>query len=246
MSQQDATFEDTLDRLESERESVEAEYQRHLSMLEECVERLAAAIEELGRAVDAQDEARAAITSRVEQRLTAAPSVGGQREPEMAPWPNGGGLLRGFVNRVVRWGMRDYLQAIDQRTDRLSERLDLLTGVFGDLLAATGGAAAAGTSLEGARPQGGELGTIRAAHAAFVIAGEAMVAAADVHRSAHRVVNAKDAELLQRAAAGPLRRMELVFDEFGRQQEALLAHLIGRRQELDALIAELRGDEETA
>jgi hypothetical protein len=31
--------------------------------------------------------------------------------------------------------------------------------------------------------------------------------------------------------------MELVFDEFARQQEALLAQLVGRRKELDALIA---------
>jgi hypothetical protein len=39
--------------------------------------------------------------------------------------------------------------------------------------------------------------------------------------------------------------MELVFDEFARQQESMLAQLVGRRQELDALIADLqpRGDQ---
>jgi hypothetical protein len=47
------------------------------------------------------------------------------------------------------------------------------------------------------------------------------------------LVNAKDAEVLQRAVAGPLRRMEVLFDEFARQQEALLAQLVGRHRELD-------------
>jgi hypothetical protein len=137
--------------------------------------------------------------------------------------------------------MRDYLKVVDLRTDRLAERLDLLDGVFGDLLEATGGHVAAQGS-----EAGGDLSATKAAHAAFERAAEALAAAADVHREAHRVVNAKDAELLQRAAAGPLRRMELVFDEFARQQEALLAQLIGRRQELDALIADLRAERDRA
>jgi len=41
---------------------------------------------------------------------------------------------------------------------------------------------------------------------------------------------------LQRAVAGPLRRMEVLFDEFSRQQEALLSQLVGRRRELDDLV----------
>jgi hypothetical protein len=135
--------------------------------------------------------------------------------------------------------MRDYLDVIDRRTDHLNERLDLIQGLFGDLLAATGGSAQPESVAEGdhASARGGDLSTTSAAHAAFVSAADALAAAAEVHRDAHRVVNAKDAELLQRAAAGPLRRMELVFDEFARQQEALLAQLVGRRKELDALIA---------
>jgi len=61
-------------------------------------------------------------------------------------------------------------------------------------------------------------------------------AALATHQEMLSLVNAKDAEVLQRAVAGPLRRMEVLFDEFGRQQEALLSQLVGRRRELDEIV----------
>jgi hypothetical protein len=238
LSQEDATFEGTLDRLEAEREAVEIEYRSKLTVLEECVGRLAAATDEVGRAVQARDDARAAIARRARKRLGDGVISGDGTAGDLSPWPAAGGPLRRLINGLMRRLMRDYLEVVDRRTDRLNERLDLLDGLFGDLLEASGG------HVEDAGSEtGGKLSTAGAAHAAFERAAESLAAAADVHRHAHRVVNAKDAELLQRAAAGPLRRMELVFDEFARQQEALLARLIGRKQELDALIVELRGEE---
>jgi len=240
VSNKEATFEDTLDQLESERESIEDEYHRSLSILDECVQRLAAATEEVGRATRAREEARAEIALRAQQRLGGKTASVAPTTPEWPAWPTGGGPVRRLVNGLMGRLMRDYLEVVDRRTERIRERLDTLEGVFGDLLAATGGEAGDGSSAAGAQSGEGGLSTTGAARSAFECAAEALAAAAEVHRGAHRVVNAKDAELLQRAASGPLRRMELVFDEFARQQEAMLAQLVGRRRELDDLIADLR------
>ena len=240
MSNEEATFEDTLDRLESERESIEDEYRQSLATLDECVQRLAAATEEVGRATRAREEARAEIARRAQQRLGDEAASAASTPLEWPAWPTGGGPVRRLVNGLMGRLMRDYLEVVDHRTDRIRERLDLLEGVFGDLLAATGGDAGVESPTSGDQSGEGGLSATGAARAAFECAAEALAAAAEVHRGAHRVVNAKDAELLQRAASGPLRRMELVFDEFARQQEAMLAQLVGRRQELDALVADLR------
>jgi hypothetical protein len=239
LSHDESTFEETLDRLEGERDAIEVEYRKKLTALDECVQGFAAAIEEVGRAARAREEAREQIAARVEARLGAGAAPGSEDRWAPPPWPAGGGPLRRLVNGLMRRLMRDYLDVIDRRTDQLNERLDLIQGVFGDLLAATGGSARAeeATGDDHASSGAGDLSTTAAAHAAFTSAADALAAAVEVHREAHRVVNAKDAEVLQRAAAGPLRRMELVFDEFARQQEALLAQLVGRRQELDDLIA---------
>lgn len=240
MSNEEATFEDTLDRLESERESIEDEYRQSLATLDECVQRLAAAAEEVGRATRAREDARAEIARRAQQRLGDEGASAASTTPEWPAWPTGGGPVRRLLNGLMGRLMRDYLEVVDHRTDRIRERLDLLEGVFGDLLAATGGDAGVESPASGDRSGERGLSATVAARTAFECAAEALAAAAEVHRGAHRVVNAKDAELLQRAASGPLRRMELVFDEFARQQEAMLAQLVGRRQELDALVADLR------
>ena len=240
MSNEEATFEETLDRLESERESIEDEYGQSLTILDECVQHLAAATEEVGRATRAREEARAEIARRAQQRLGDKAASAASTTPEWPAWPAGGGPVRRLVNGLMGRLMRDYLEVVGHRTDRIKEHLDLLEGVFGDMLAATGGDAGVESPESGDQSDEGGLSAAGAARAAFECAAEALAAAAEVHRGAHRVVNAKDAELLQRAASGPLRRMELVFDEFARQQEAMLAQLVGRRQELDALVADLR------
>jgi hypothetical protein len=245
VNNKEATFENTLDRLESERESIEVAYQQSLSTLENRVQRLAAATEEVGRATRAREEARAEIVRRAQERLGGKAASAASTTPEWPSWPSGGGPVRRLVNGLMGRLMRDHLVVIDRRADRITERLDLLEGLFGDLLAATGGDVDVASTTPGAPSGEGTLSAPGAARAAFECAAEALAAAAEVHRGAHRVVNAKDAELLQRAAAGPLRRMELVFDEFARQQEALLAQLVGRRQELDALVADLRNPSDT-
>jgi hypothetical protein len=240
VSNDEATFEDTLDRLESERESIEDEYRQSLTTLDDCVQRLAAATEEVGRATRAREEARAEIARRARERLGGEAESAASLASAWPAWPSGGGPVRRLVNGLRGRLMRDYLEVVDHRSDLIRERFDLLEGVFGDLLAATGGASGVESAASGTHPGDGGLSVTGAARAAFECAAEALAAAAEVHRGAHRVVNAKDAELLQRAAAGPLRRMELVFDEFARQQEAMLAQLVGRRQELDALVADLQ------
>ena len=139
MSNGEASFEDTLDRLESERESVEDEYRRSLTILDECVQRLAAATEEVGRATRAREEARAKIARRAQERLDGPAGSSASTAADWPAWPTGGGPVRRLVNGLMGRLMRDYLEVVDRRTDRIRERLDLLDGVFGDLLAATGG-----------------------------------------------------------------------------------------------------------
>ena len=240
MSNEEATFEDTLDRLETERAGIEDEYHRRLTTLDECVQRLAAATDEVGRATRAREEARAEIAGRAQQRMGVGVASATPPTEDWPAWPAGGGLMRRLINGMMRRLMRDYLEVADRRGDRIRERLDLMEGVFRDLLAATGGETDVDSSTAGDPHGAAGLSTTGAARTAFECAAAALAAAAEVHRGAHLLVNAKDAELLQRAASGPLRRMELVFDEFARQQEAMLAQLVGRRQELDALVADLR------
>ena len=73
-------------------------------------------------------------------------------------------------------------------------------------------------------------------------AAEAIDSLADLAEQARLLADAKDAENLQRATRGPARKMEIMFEEFGRQQEALLAELVGRRRHLDDLIGQLRSE----
>ena len=114
-------------------------------------------------------------------------------------------------------------------------------------VAADEGAVVAGTGETGTADfSGGEIlpevsEVIDAVGSALECAAQTLSAVVEVHEEMLGLVDAKDAEVLQRSVAGPLRRMELVFDEFGRQQEALLAQLVGRRRELDELIEKASG-----
>jgi len=116
--------------------------------------------------------------------------------------------------------MRDYLMVIDRRGDARSDRIDELRTRVDRLYETldTGGQAA------------------DAVDEALGAAQQALQAALATHSEMLDLVNAKDAEVLQRAVAGPLRRMEVLFDEFGRQQEAMLSQLVGRRRELERLV----------
>lgn len=218
MSDQDAPrFEDTMDALEAQREETEARFRELLDRLSAHVIAVHEATERTTTLYQAQVDARRDALAAVRDGITEA--AGEESLQTDLSWPAGGGL-RGRINRLARWLMRDYLVVIDRRGDvhsrhveGLKRRVDRLQGtVSGD------GEAAA------------------ALNEALGCAHQALQAALATHAEMLDLVNAKDAEVLQRAVAGPLRRMELLFDEFGRQQEALLAQLVGRRRELDELV----------
>ncbi|MFQ5744502.1 MAG: hypothetical protein ACE5HV_13065, partial [Acidobacteriota bacterium] len=133
-----------------------------------------------------------------------------------------------------------YLEVLDRRDDAARARINHLNEVLDgllDTLRVLSSDAAVGEGEPGAR--GSFSDAVETMRGALQCAVEALAADLSLQEKMQQLVDAKDAETLQRAAAGPLRRMELVFDEFARQQEALIAELVGRRQHLDALIEQL-------
>ena len=214
MSEQEAArFEDTLDALEAQREQTEAGFRELLDGLTVSVDAVRAATEQIEAHSRQHGDARAHAL----EQLGAQAAV--DAATRSVTWPTGGGVVRRRVNAFVRWLLRDYLEAMDRRADALTAGIDGLEEGLAHLHTV---AAAVGD----AEREQQMLAVLSASHAA-------LEAAAAVHRQMLDLVNAKDAEVLQRAVGGPLRRMELIFDEFGRQQEALLAQLVGRRRELD-------------
>lgn len=214
-----ARFEDTLDVLEEQREETEARFRELLGELEERVAELRTATAEALEVHGTETAGRQAALDELHRQHGAATEA--TRSEPRAPWPGGRGLFRRCINRTARWLLRDYLEAMDRRADEVTARLDQVR-------------------LREAATATGWTSTAELLHRAARSATEALGAAAAVQREMLDLVNAKDAEVLQRAVAGPLRRMEIVFDEFGRQQEALLAELVGKRAELDALIERAR------
>jgi hypothetical protein len=211
-------FEDTMDALESEREATEARFRELLAELTAHIADVRDASDRSTELYQTQVTARREALASVKDRLNEA--AGEESLNRDLGWPQGGGGLRGRVNRLARWLIRDYLEVLDRRGDVHTSRVEDLKGSVDQLqgtLLVDGEAAEALTEALGA-------------------AHEALQAALATHAEMLNLVNAKDAEVLQRAVAGPLRRMEVLFDEFGRQQEALLSQLVGRRRELDALV----------
>ncbi len=209
-----ARFEDTLDALEAQREQTEVCFRELLDGLATSVDAVRAATQQIEAHSRQHGEARAQALAQLDERVVADAAT------RAVPWPTGCGFVRRRVNAFARWFLRDYLETIDRRADALTAGIDGLEGGIAQLRVIT-------ASLADAERDQQMLDLLRASHAA-------LDAAASAHRQMLDLVNAKDAELLQRAVGGPLRRMELIFDEFGRQQEALLAQLVGRRRELDA------------
>ena len=215
MSEQEtARFEDTLDALEAQREQTEARFRELLDGLTASVDAVRSAKEQIEAHSRQHGDARAQALAQLDERVVADAAT------RLVAWPTGGGVVRRRVNAFARWLLRDYLETIDRRADALNAGIDGREEGIVQLRAIT-------ASLADAERDQQMLALLSASHAA-------LEAAAGAHRQMLDLVNAKDAEVLQRAVGGPLRRMELIFDEFGRQQEALLAQLVRRRRELDA------------
>ena len=218
-------FEDTMDVLEARREETEGRFRGLLAKLTEHVEEVRTATQRSTRLYQAQvDERREALAS-VKDGLAEA--AGDSPQDGDVAWPSGGGFVRRLLNGMSRWILRDFFEVLDRRGDARSQRVDTL-----------------GARVDALRQRVDHLqstvssdsGAAEALNEALGAAHQALQAALATHGEMLQLVNAKDAEVLQRAVAGPLRRMEVLFDEFGRQQEALLSHLVGRRRELDRLV----------
>lgn len=207
-----------MDVLEAEREAAEARFR-------ELLAELTAHVADVRQATDRSIELHQAhVTARREAissvRDSLAEAAGEESLNRDLGWPRGGVGLRGRVNRLARWLIRDFLEVLDRRRDVHTSRVEDLKGRV-DRLQDT-------MSVDGEAAE--------TAHEALGSAHAALQAALATHTEMLVLVNAKDAEVLQRAVSGPLRRMEVLFDEFGRQQEALLSQLVGRRRELDDLV----------
>ena len=148
--------------------------------------------------------------------------------------------------------MRDYLAILDLRSEAARAAVERLQGAsrreigrsrqLARLLAERDASAHAAIKSERRAREA-------ATHALYVglhHATEALSAVLGLQESLKPWLDSRDAETLQRAVHGPLRSMEALFDEFGRQQEALISELIGRRQELELLVRRARQDLEAA
>lgn len=209
-------FEDTLDILEGKREETEERFRDLLVELADNLEALRVATERSTAIYRQRLQERRQALAAVKEGLQGAAEAAG---PEPG-WPKGAGLVRRRLNRFLRWLLRDYLEIVDRRFDARAVRIDRLRSTV-DRLHDT-------VALDGEGAEG--------LHDLLELARRALQAAHATHAEMLDLVNAKDAEVLQRAVAGPLRRMEVLFDEFARQQESLLSQLVGRRRELDELV----------
>jgi len=209
-------FEDTMDTLEAQREVTEGRFRELLEELGQQVRAVRDTADRTTALYHAQIDARREALASVKDSLSEA---AGEESLDQG-WPSGGGGWRGRINRLARWLIRDYLEVIDRRDDVHTRRVEDIKLRVDRLQ----GTLSAESDVAGALDE------------ALGKAHRALQAALATHAEMLVLVNAKDAEVLQRAVAGPLRRMEVLFDEFGRQQEALLAQLVGRRRELDDLV----------
>ena len=216
-----------MDVLEARREETEARFRDLLAELTTHVEDVRTATERSTRLYQEHVDVRREALASVKDSLAEA--AGDDPDPPDVDllWPSEGGLVRRLLNGLSRWVLRDFFEVLDRRGDARSRRLDTL-GARVEALRERVDRLQSTVSTEGAAAE--------ALNQALGAAQQALQAALATHAEMLHLVNAKDAEVLQRAVAGPLRRMEVLFDEFGRQQEALLSQLVGRRRELDRLV----------
>ncbi len=237
-------FEDTLDAIEQARTEHEERYFNALEQLRGRAERLLAAVRLAETAAAEQPQATAAVTVEAPISVPEAASAGpaGQQ-----PWPSGGSWVRRQVNRAAHWLMHDYIATLDRRHMAMERALQAhadradagVVAAFDAIERVREAAERADQEVVESAGRGADQARscFEALREALNRSAEAVDLVADLAERSRLLGDAKDAETLQRATHGPLRKMELMFDEFGRQQEVLLAELVGRRQELDALIS---------
>lgn len=245
-----------LDALEATRVAIEAEYLECMHGLEVRADGLRALLAGLTLpSADGLPDSSSSVADAVV--ATEAPLIGpttdlaGRDEPVEMVLPGAG--LRGWL---AAWLFGDLVPALDQRQGAVERALEKLHGTMAALRSDVSGA------LEHVRHQTTQLQAaftkLSAAQERQLVAaaeartddlhrwrgvGEALDQAVEVLTQVTRLserlralVDAKDAETLQRAVDGPSLQIEVIIDELTRRQEALLAELVGRRQELDALI----------
>jgi uncharacterized coiled-coil protein SlyX len=243
--------DETLADLERVRAEAERDFLAQVELLEA---RVAAALSALRSAESVSAEAPPPPDGLAVSALPAAPAApsGTPRQPDQVPWPGGGGPLRGLLNAVARWGLRDYLAVLDARHEALAERsrhlesdgsarLEQLAAVQAQTTEALSAivtelrvmAEQLPAALRGAR-------LAEATREALNGLGETVDLVSGIALRLRVLMNAKDAEVLRRSVGGPDRKVEAVMDLLNRRQEALLAELVGRRQELDELIESAR------
>ena len=259
----------TLDVLEARRVAIEAEYLECMHGLQVRADELRDVLDGLALA-SAEDAGHSPSLETGGAVVPEAPLIGAIGEPagrfepagrlEPAQWSP---QVAGLPGRLAAWLLGDILPMLEQRQAAIEGGLVALQGELVVLRSDVSGA------LEHVREQTARLEVAvtalratqdqqRAAAAEERTAdllrwrgvGEALDQAvgvlAEVTRLSERlraVVDAKGAEGLQRAVDGPSLQVEVIVDELARRQEALLAELVGRRQELDALIESVsRGD----
>lgn len=217
-------FGDTLDALEARRQEVEERFLGRLADIDERIDAVAKAADEAREAARQRGDRRRQALEDLEGRLDSlgkrlAGSGDGGVDAAPLAWPEDDGTLRAALNRWLRWLLRDYLEVLDRRTESLTRRAE-----------------AVGPALERMRELVHEVG--RSAEAVDTASRETarrtvdvLAALASTQELIRHLVDAKDAELLERATAGPLRRTDLLLDELARQQEALLAELIGPKDD---------------
>ena len=253
-----------LDALEAARVAVEAEYLECMHRFEVRADSLRALLDRfaLASAEDASDdppvtEDKVGAAQAPLMASTARPA----RPTERAGWELPSAGLRGWL---ANWLIGDLLPTLDQRQGTVEHALADLQSDIVALRKEVGGALERVQEHAAAQLEAGlealrtTLDQQRAAAAevrsddlhrwqgmgeALEHVVEALTLVTRLSEKLRAVVDAKDAEALQRAVGGPLLQIEVIFDELTRRQEALLAELVGRRQELDELIDSVsRGD----
>lgn len=246
-------IEDTLGDLEATRVAAEDDYLSYVGQLEDRVKQVldaAAAAEAAARRAESSPLDEATAASIPEPLELARPR---RQQADQAPWPASGIGLRGLLNRIARWWLRDYLAVLDARHEALAERSRHLETDLDDTFAALvsrqaellAGCAQLSETLTDLRnwirraweeqASRGELlrdGLNRVAEAIDLVAGASL--------RLRRLMNAKDAETVRRVVGGADQKAEVVLDALARRQEALLAELVGRRLELEELVTAAR------
>jgi len=245
----------TLDELEAARVTAEDDYLAHVRELEGRVAKVLEAATVAEAAVRQAEEAphEAPATPPVSLPAPLVLPETDRQQADQSPWPVGGGFLRTILNGLARWWLRDYLVVLDARHEALAERSRHLETDLDDALAALVSRQAAllascaqlnqtlvdlqgsGQSAWDEQVSRTELlrdGLDRVAEAIDFVSGASL--------RLRTLINAKNAETVQRVMGGVDQKAEVVLDALARRQEALLAELVGRRQELDELVAAAR------